>query len=207
MTTLAWLLGTYLLGGVPFSLLVARWARGIDLRQAGSRNPGATNALRLAGGGPALLGLALDLGKGAAPVYAAVVAGLRPGALGAVALAAVAGHVFSPYLAWQGGKGVATAVGGLGVLFPAAVAGAVALFAAVVAASRVVSLGSVVLVSSIPVLAPLFSRLGWAPPLEPAAWSAALVVAVLVIWRHAGNLRRLRTGSEPRIGESPGIEP
>jgi glycerol-3-phosphate acyltransferase PlsY len=201
MSSLALVLASFLLGAVPFSLLVGSWWCGVDLRTVGSRNPGATNLLRSAGTGPALLALLLDLGKGALPVYAALRLEATPAVVGSVAAAAVAGHVFPPYLAFRGGKGVATAVGALGPLAPAAVGAGLGLFAVVVAWTRWVSLGSIALLASIPVLAVLLGRLGWATPVEAGGLAASCLVAVLVIARHSRNVARLLAGTERRIGE------
>lgn len=201
MSSLALVLASYLLGAVPFSLLVGSWLSGVDLRTVGSGNPGATNLLRLAGIGPALLALLLDLGKGALPVYTALRLEATPSVVGGVAVAAVAGHVFPPYLAFRGGKGVATAVGALAPLAPAAVGAGLGLFAVVVAWTRWVSLGSLALLVSIPVLAVLLGRLGWAAPVEPGSLVACCLVAALVIARHSRNVARLLAGTERRLGE------
>lgn len=190
----------YLLGSVPFSYLMVRAIEGSDIRTLGSGNAGATNVMRAAGKGPALLVLFLDVAKGAVPVAA----GLRLGAplrvLGAVAIAAVAGHVFSVFLELRGGKGVATAIGSLGTLAPAALAVSLLLFVVVVAWKRYVSLGSMVAVTAFPfTLVAMALWSGEQAPVEIVV--AAGAIAALVIWRHRDNLHRLLAGSENRLGE------
>jgi glycerol-3-phosphate acyltransferase PlsY len=204
MSWLGLVLASYLVGAIPFSLLIGAWMCGVDVRSVGSGNPGATNLLRHGGSAAALVALLLDLGKGALPVYAALRLGAPPPLLGSVAAAAVAGHVFPPYLAFRGGKGVATAVGALAPLAPAAVAGGLGLFAAVVVWTRWVSLGSLVLLASIPLLAALFGRVGWAESADPVILAAASAVSVLVIVRHSGNVARLLDGTERRLGDGMG---
>lgn len=204
MSWLGLVLASYLVGAIPFSLLVGSWWCDVDVRDVGSGNPGATNLLRIGGAGPALLALLLDLGKGALPVCVALRLEAPAAVAGGIAAAAVAGHVFPPYLAFRGGKGVATAVGALAPLAPAAVAGGVGLFAAVVGGTRLVSLGSVVLVASVPLLAALFARVGWSGAPDLATLLAAATIALLVIFRHAGNISRLLDGSEPRLGDGLG---
>jgi glycerol-3-phosphate acyltransferase PlsY len=200
--------GSYLLGSVSFSYLIVRLLRGLDVRRVGSGNAGATNVLRSAGAWPAVAALVLDLGKGAAVVAAAQRLEAPPAAVGGAALAVVAGHVFPVFFGLRGGRGVATATGALGWLAPLAAVGAVAVFAAVVARTRVVSLGSI---AGAAVLPPLMLVTGhWAPAeaRQPEVLAAAVAIAGLVIVRHVPNLRRLRTGREPRLGgggNGPGL--
>lgn len=206
MSGLAWaavLVAGYLLGAVPFALIVVRLLTGRDLRRVGSGNPGATNALRAAGPIAGLVVLLLDVGKGALPVLAARALGAPAPVVAAAAVAPVLGHVFSLYLGFRGGKGVATAVGALAALDPWPVVLALAFFGLLVAATRYVSLGSIVLVLAVPALALVLGRLGAGPPAGPYL-AAAGAIAALVVVRHAGNIRRLLTGREPRLGERPG---
>jgi glycerol-3-phosphate acyltransferase PlsY len=188
-------LGAYLLGSVPFGLLIAG-LRGRDPRRHGSGNIGATNVARVSGWGAGIATLALDVGKGAAAVAAAAWLCSDPRAPAAAALGAVLGHVFPLFLRLRGGKGVATAAGAFTVLSPPAMAGAGLLFAALVAISRRVSAGSVAAALSLPFLS------AWLAPGDgrvPAAAAAALLIVV----RHRDNLRRLAAGTEPRLGERP----
>lgn len=201
-TAAAWVVGAYLVGSIPFSYLVPRWLSGVDVRQIGSGNVGATNAMRAGGRGAAALSLAGDLGKGIGPVLASRWETVSPVVPGLVGAAVVVGHVYPLYLRFRGGKGVATAAGALGALAPGAFGLSLVTFVAVVAWTRYVSLGSVVAVSLFPLYVWLLSWLGWAPTRAPAFVTAATLIPILVVWRHRGNLARLRRGTERRLGGS-----
>ncbi|HXB55743.1 MAG TPA: glycerol-3-phosphate 1-O-acyltransferase PlsY [Vicinamibacteria bacterium] len=191
---LALLAGAYLIGSVPFSFMVARAFGVADVRRVGSGNVGATNVMRSAGKAAGLLALLLDACKGAAA--ALVVSSLAPtsSVLPALAaLGAVIGHMYPPWLGFQGGKGVATGAGAFLLLAPYATLLAVGAFALVVAMTRYVSVGSMV---GAVALAAATLILG-SPP--PVAW-AATGAAALVIWRHRGNIVRLAQGREGRLG-------
>lgn len=181
-----------LFGSVPFAWLSHRIATGRDLRGEGSGNPGATNVERSDGKAWAAVALALDAGKGAAAVLIARrfagEAACVPAALGAVVA-----HVFTPWLAGRGGKGVATALGAFSVLAPIATAAALAAFALVVAVTRFVSLGSVLGAGTLPIAIALYGPRG-------RAAAAAFAIFLLIAWRHAGNFARMRAGTEPRVG-------
>ena len=185
------IVAAYLIGGLPFSYWVVRWSRGLDLRLEGSRNPGATNALRVAGVRSGLATLTLDVLKGVAAIVLARALTVPEGELGAVALAAVAGHAFPVWLRFRGGKGVAAATGAYLTLVPGALAVALAVFAGVFAAGRVVALGSIAAAITVPVVQLALGR--WQDPaaaLDPmVVWSSA--IAVLVVVRHRSNLSRL----------------
>jgi acyl phosphate:glycerol-3-phosphate acyltransferase len=184
----------YLLGSIPFALFVARRVGGVDLRAVGSGNVGTANVLRTTNKSMAAMVLMLDVGKGAAAVAAARLAGAGDAGTAGAAVAAVAGHIYPIWLRLRGGKGVAVACGAFAVLAPIATAIAAAIFVAAVWATRYISLGSVLASAS---LAPLADA-GGAPPAVTAAAGAA---AALVIFRHRGNLVRLLRGTERRIGE------
>jgi acyl phosphate:glycerol-3-phosphate acyltransferase len=192
---IASLAAAVLLGGIPFSQLIAR-RRGVDLRTVGSGNVGATNLARSLGYGLGAAGLLLDAAKGAAAVLLQRVV-LGPGATPSIqamaATLAVLGHSFSPFLRFKGGKGVATGTGAFAVLAPLATLVAVGVFGVVVALTRLVGLGSVVAALALPVAAFLFHA-------DRAITTAAAVVGILVIARHRSNLARLVRGAEPRIG-------
>jgi glycerol-3-phosphate acyltransferase PlsY len=178
------------IGSIPFAWLLHRVATGRDLRDEGSGNPGATNLERTAGPGWGAAALALDAGKGA---LAVLIASRSAGAAAAVpaALGAVAGHAFSPWLAGRGGKGVATACGAYAVLAPAAVAVAIGVFVATVAATRFVSLGSVLAAAALPFAVWILGPGG-------RAALAAAAIGLLIAWRHRANFARMRAGNEPR---------
>lgn len=191
MVTVVVMLAAFAVGGIPVGLLLGRRA-GVDVRSEGSGNIGATNVARTAGRALGLVTLALDAAKGAGPALAGAALGGPRLAAGA-GCAAVLGHVFSPYLGFRGGKGVATAAGAFVVLAPGATLLAVGLFGLVVALTRVVSLGSVAAALVLPVAAGLLGA-------PPDATGLAAAVAVLVGVRHAGNLLRLARGEESRLG-------
>jgi glycerol-3-phosphate acyltransferase PlsY len=174
-------------------LAIARLG-GRDPRRHGSGNIGATNVARVSGWGAGIATLALDVGKGAAAVAAASALCSEPRAASAAALGAVLGHVFPIFLRLRGGKGVATAAGAFAVLAPSALAGAGLLFAALLAFSRRVSVGSIGAALSLPFLG------AWLAPGNGRVEAAALC-ALLIVVRHRDNLRRLAAGTEPRIGE------
>jgi glycerol-3-phosphate acyltransferase PlsY len=181
----------FAMGSTPFAWIVFRLAVGSDLRATGSGNPGSTNVYRSAGAAWGALALLLDAGKGALAVCGAGLAWGRTAALAAAA-GAVAGHVFTPWLRWRGGKGVATAAGAFVVLAPAATLTATAAFAIVVAISGYVSLASAIAAATLPV-----AVAAWGGG-TPLAVVAALVAAIIA-WRHRVNFERMRAGTEPRV--------
>lgn len=197
-----WIGACYLLGSVPFSYLVVRLTRGIDIRQVGSGNAGATNVLRTSGRLAAAVALTLDVAKGAVAAAGALSFDGSTALAGAAGVAAVVGHVFPVWLAFKGGKGVATSVGVYAVLAPWCLALGLVLFLIAVLATRFVSLGSLVLVSAVPLLMLLLDGLGWGPPLESGPWLAAAAIGLLVFWCHRGNIRRLLEGSESRLNDA-----
>ncbi|MBF0144202.1 MAG: glycerol-3-phosphate 1-O-acyltransferase PlsY [Magnetococcales bacterium] len=186
----------YLVGGIPFGLLLARFAGAGDIRTQGSGNIGATNVLRVAGRRLGALALILDMGKGALPVVF-VREGLGwesgSGALMAVALAAVLGHLFPLYLGFKGGKGVATGFGVFLAWAPLAGGGAVLVWLAMAGLFRLSSLAALGAYTALPMLV-------WGLGPE-GIWPVALVVTLLVTWRHEANIGRLLRGEEPRIGQ------
>jgi glycerol-3-phosphate acyltransferase PlsY len=197
-----WIVLAYLLGGVPFGLFIARTFCGVDPREAGSRNTGATNVARLCGTGWGVLSLALDILKGFFPVLVAVVFTDSAALHSLTALAAVLGHVYSPFLGFRGGKAVATTVG---VFLPLAFGQllmAAAMCIVVIAVSGFVSLGSLTLVTAMPLLLLLTGELSLVP--------LAAGVMVVVYWRHRENIQRLARGEEKpwrRKGADPAAAP
>jgi len=184
-----WCLAAFLCGSIPFGLLLVKLAGKGDVRAHGSGNIGATNVSRVGGKGLGIVTLLLDIAKGFLPVFLAKHLGLSGGALSLIALAAVLGHVYTPWLKFQGGKGVATALG-VALAFQASmVVPPLALFLILVLAFRFVSLGSVASALALP--ATLLLR--GAPPAVVLPWTA---LALLVILKHHENIRRLLKGTE-----------
>ena len=193
----AWILGAYLVGGVPFGFLIGKM-RGVDVRTVGSKNIGATNVFRTVGKGWGLLAFAVDVLKGLLPVLAAKAWAPRPWLPLAVGVACVVGHMLTPYMRFKGGKGVATAFGMLIGLAPALVGVAFAIFAAVFALSHYISLGSCSAAAFLAV-AVWFPILG-NPGLEDLPQCILVTaIAVFVIWKHRSNIRRLVSGTENKI--------
>jgi acyl phosphate:glycerol-3-phosphate acyltransferase len=192
--TVLGILAAYLIGAIPIGFLVARAAGSADIRRAGSGSIGATNVLRTLGVLPAVLTLVGDVVKGYLAVTAARAIGTEAWAAAAGAVAAVTGNCWPVFLAFRGGKGVATGLGAFLALIPWAIAPAAALWIVVTAISRYVSLASIVACVSLPVSAAL---LGY----PRHAVIAAVVTAAIIIWRHRKNIARLASGSESRLGE------
>jgi len=182
----------YVIGSIPFALIMARRA-GADLRRIGSGNLGAANVMRASGVRTGLLVALLDVSKGAAGVMIAERLSAAPTAAAAAGVAAVVGHIYPVWLRFRGGKGVATACGVFSVLTPAAMPPALAIFLATVALTKYVSAGSVLATI---VVAPIAYALGSPAP----AVFAASAVAALIVFRHRSNLGRLRAGTERRLG-------
>lgn len=187
-------LSGYLVGSLPFAFLLARRARGIDLRAAGSGNVGAANVLRTTTLGTALAVVALDIAKGALIVWWWARAGIGADGLAVVGVSAIVGHIYPVWLGFRGGKGVATSGGVFLMLAPQATALAIVVFVGVVALTRYVSLGSVFATSAVGPVA----YMNGAP--EPIV-VAAFVTAGLLIFRHRSNLSRLYAGTERRLGQ------
>jgi acyl phosphate:glycerol-3-phosphate acyltransferase len=185
--------GAYLLGAVPFGLILGKLWGGTDVRERGSGNIGATNVARSLGPAAGVATLVLDVAKGAAATWAGGRFLGEPTGASLAALAAILGHVFPVYLGFRGGKGVATGFGAFLLLDPPATVGAAVVFLVAVVATRRVSVGSLLGVSSLPLL--LHVR-GAHPSILVAGWLSCL----LIVFRHRENLRRLLAGSEPRLG-------
>lgn len=193
--------GAYLLGSVSFSVVLVKVLRGLDVRTVGSGNAGATNVLRTAGKGAGMAVLVLDVIKGMTAVAVPRALEAPAAVVGSAAVAVVLGHVFPVFFGFRGGKGVATAAGALGTLAPAAMAAAIAVFLLVVLWKRYVSLGSMVSAMLLPLLVGLGARLGGPEHGGPWLVLASAAIALLILLKHRNNLRRLRQGTEPRLGE------
>ena len=201
---LAWLWPVlfYFVGSVPTGYLMGR-SRGIDIRQHGSGNIGATNVGRVMGRNWGLVAFACDFLKGFLLLYLVRIFEF-PGTVDWMAsllltlcgVAAILGHNFTPWLGFKGGKGVATTGGVLFALLPLILFASLALWAIVVLLTRLVSLGSVLAAFSLPPAAAFF---------YPGQWiyfGLATLGGLMVIWRHRSNVRRLANGTEPRLGSA-----
>jgi glycerol-3-phosphate acyltransferase PlsY len=194
------ILAAFLLGSIPSAILVGRLV-GSDVRKQGSGNPGAANTWRVAGRIPGLIVLFLDSLKGwlAAGLVPALFTDAAPWVAPAAAASAVFGHVFNPWFRLRGGKGVATAAGAIGALAPRLLVGPLAFFVIAFALRRRVSEASIVAAVTLPIVAVAYRLLpprGW-PGTELLVLSA--VLAMLVLWSHRTNIRRIRAGREPRL--------
>jgi glycerol-3-phosphate acyltransferase PlsY len=196
----AMLVLAYLLGATPTSYIAGRLGRGIDLRQHGSHNLGATNVYRVLGWRYAIPVGLIDVAKGVIPV-----AILGPWSNGpawftvALGIAAVLGHMFSPYVRFRGGKGVATAAGVFLALAPLAVVISLTIWGAVLWLSGYVSVASL----TAAVLFPIWVRL--TEPDEPYTLLAGVLLAALIVYAHRANIRRLREGTEHRFRTRKGV--
>lgn len=204
-----WLLplAAFLSGSIPFAVIIGKmW--GVDVRTAGSRNPGASNVFRTAGPVPGVLVFILDAAKGALPVLGAR---LLPGILEsspdlvfviwlelATGMAAALGHIYSPFLGFKGGKGVATFLGVFLVIFPQGVLLAIAAGALIILLTRTFSLGSLVGAVILPCAYFLFTERLWAADNLPILIITVLA-ALLVLYRHRDNIKRLRSGTEHKV--------
>jgi glycerol-3-phosphate acyltransferase PlsY len=203
---LAALLG-YLLGAIPFGLIVGRVTRGIDLRDYGSHRTGATNALRTLGLRAAALVFLLDVGKGVAGVVLARLLfaddPLVEWAAAVAGFAAIVGHNWSVFIRFTGGRGVATSAGGLGAMSPWTILILAPIVIGIIWRTRYVSLGSI----TGGLLAPVITAVLWAvdaasvPAIAYAAASGLLVTAA-----HADNIARLRAGTERKIGQKEAVQ-
>jgi glycerol-3-phosphate acyltransferase PlsY len=195
----AWIpAAAYLLGTIPFGLLLGKVFGGADVRKAGSGNIGATNVARVAGPVAGVFTLVLDAAKGATAVWMAARFANDSAAWMVVAgLLALVGHCFPIWLGFHGGKGVATAAGVFLVLCPLALLGSLTLFILVVLFWRYVSLGSIAAAAAIPILVYFLWAPHHAPPL--IVTFGALAAALLVVYKHDANIQRLVEGREPRF--------
>ena len=190
----------YFMGGIPFGVIVGR-RLGVDITALGSGNTGATNVFRTMGWRPALAVALLDVAKGAVPALAArfLLADVAWGVnardllLITVAGAAMAGHMFSPYFRFRGGKGVATAAGGILVLMPEAFLVLLVVFVALVLVFRIVSVSSILTAFVFPVAIALLYHD------RPVLFGFAIVAVPMIVWSHRANIGRLLRGEEPRI--------
>jgi glycerol-3-phosphate acyltransferase PlsY len=185
------LVSAYLIGGIPFGYLLVKLATGRDVREFGSGNIGATNVLRTTGRGIGVATLLLDILKGLAAVLLAD--RLTHGSvlwMSAAALAVMFGHAFPVFLKFKGGKAVASFIGAFLYLTPVPLLAVVVIFVIVVAATRYISLGSIVGAAVFPLCVWLIEHPAW-PVIV-----ASLIAGAFIIWRHRANIERLRAGNE-----------
>jgi len=191
------LLAAYGLGSIPSGWLLVKWLRGVDLRQQGSGSTGATNVLRVAGRWPALAALLVDVAKGTIAIVLAKGWGATPWLHVVVGLCALGGHIWPLWLRFRGGKAVATALGVLLGLSPPVALACLGSCLVVLVAVPMVSVASLTAGVLLPIL------MAWGMAGSPARLPytlLALATMALVIWRHRGNMQRIRTGQEPRLG-------
>jgi acyl phosphate:glycerol-3-phosphate acyltransferase len=189
---------SFLIGAIPWGYFAGKKSRGIDLRRVGSGGTGATNVLRTLGRRASAFVALLDILKGVVPVVFAQSAGIDARWVGAVAVAAVVGHCWSPFIGFKGGKGVATGAGAAIALFPQVLL-IVPVMVIVVWTTKYVSLGSLTAAGMGALLAVIHAAAG---RLDWAAAVAIVVIAGIIAIRHEGNIRRLVSGNERRIGET-----
>jgi glycerol-3-phosphate acyltransferase PlsY len=191
----------YLLGGIPWALIIGHRFYRIDVRKEGSGNLGATNVLRVLGAKAAAATLLLDMAKGSAAVGLAIFLvpeaqfGVVPQqwAMILATMAAIMGHSYSPYIGFKGGKGVATAAGAVLILTPYPWPILLLTWLLVIALFRMVSLGSVAIAVEYPLLC------AWLYPGEWLIIGFAALAAALVVWRHRTNIVRIVHGQEPKV--------
>ena len=183
----------YLIGSIPFALILSRRWGTTDLRRIGSGNIGAANVLRASGVTAGVLVALLDITKGAASVILAERLNPSSPVPAAAGLAAIVGHIYPVWLRFRGGKGVATACGVFSVLTPLAAPPALGLFLLAVWITKFISVGSVLATLALPPIA-------YATGGSAAAVAASIAAATLIVFRHRSNLARLREGTERRLG-------
>ncbi len=184
----------YLLGSIPFGLLLTRLSGRGDLRHIGSGNIGATNVLRTGSKPLAALTLLLDAAKGAAAVM--IAQHFWPEGIKMAAAGVLLGHLYPVWLKFRGGKGVATVLGILIVLFPQAALVYAIVWLVMLLLLRISSVAGMMAVASAPVSAMILH--------EDYYFPLFLCIALLVLWKHKDNIRRLIAGTEPKVGRSDG---
>lgn len=198
MLTVLAVLISYLLGSLSFSILIAKWVKGIDIRNYGSGNAGATNTLRVLGKGPGIAVFLLDIAKGIVAVIIGIYVGDGDWAPALCGLAAIAGHNWPVWFGFKGGKGIATTVGVMVTLafLPTLVAGLIAILT--IAVTRFVSLGSLLFALCVPIFL-------WSFGDEPQSYVwASLVICLLAFVRHRSNIVKLAQGRENKLGARRG---
>jgi glycerol-3-phosphate acyltransferase PlsY len=200
MIWLSALLASYLIGSIPTGYLMVKALKGIDIRQLGSGNVGATNVIRVLGKGPGLLTLILDVAKGLvavlviAPLFAKYLPSARSDLQLACGIASICGHNWTCFLKFKGGKGIATSAGVFLGLAPIVTLCLIAIWAIFTFLTRYVSVASIITSMALPILLFVFNK--------PTEWIVAgFILSWVSIWKHRGNIKRLFNGTEHRIGQ------
>jgi glycerol-3-phosphate acyltransferase PlsY len=191
MIEVALVVSAYLLGSVPTGYILGSMA-GVDVRKMGSGNVGATNVARVVGKGRGVLTLVADAAKGWLPIFAALQLEMSLSAVTLAGTAAFLGHLYPIFLRFKGGKGVATAMGILLALAPLITMVLLVIFAVTVAVGRLISLGSITAAIAAPVSL-------WIAGYPLNVIVMVGFIAAMIIWRHRGNIQRLRAGTEPKF--------
>lgn len=191
-----WLPAAYLIGSVPFGFLAGK-VRGIDIREHGSGNIGATNVLRTLGKPVGITTLILDVAKGMVPVLLAQHSSNSSLIAILTAVAAILGHNYTCFLGFKGGKGIATSAGALAPLLPIPMLVALVLWVILFFATRYVSVASIGAAASLPVTLGIISATkgSW----DPVLFSFTALLSILAVWRHRSNIQKLRAGTENRF--------
>lgn len=186
------IISAYLLGSISSAVLVCRLFRLPDPRESGSHNPGATNVLRVGGKKAAVIVLLCDMLKGTIPVWGSYFLGVTPFLLGVIAIAACLGHIYPIFFHFRGGKGVATALGAIAPIGLDLTGVVMATWLITLLVSRYSSLAALVTV----LLAPLYTWM-----IKPNYTLPVAMLCCLIVFRHQENIKRLLTGTEPKVGE------
>ncbi len=203
MSAFLFILFSYILGSLPFGLLVTRLTKDIDIREHGSGNTGMTNVLRSAGIWPALVVLILDVGKGFLAVFLAINVYSSPSIEVLSGLAVLAGHNWSIFMKFQGGKGTATGFGVLFGLSPLTSIGVLVICIPILVVFRYVSLGSIIGAISSFCIMLILALFGTTPQLSVPSLIYLLYPcfgAQMILFKHRGNISRLLNGTEPKLG-------
>jgi glycerol-3-phosphate acyltransferase PlsY len=206
LTVIFIILSSYLLGSIPFGIIISRLWKGIDIREYGSKNPGATNVYRVIGPVPAVIVLLLDIGKGLLAVFLLSQIIIHQPVTSEINLKIIAGisvilgHSFPVFASFKGGKGVATGLGVLIALVPLEAAMAFLLFLIIVSITRYVSLGSLASALFI-LLALFFERYYLHKPVANELLITILLLTIFIFYTHRSNIKRLLNGTENKFGQ------
>ena len=181
----------YAIGSLSSAIFVCKFLNLPDPRTSGSMNPGTTNVLRIGGKTPALITLGADMLKGFIPVLIAHMVGISGLGIGIVALAAVVGHIFPVFFKFQGGKGVATSLGAFLAMSPIAGLAVIITWCAIAAILRYSSLASLIAAVTAPIFMLILGNAAYFLP--------TIIISALLVWRHIGNIKRLKAGTEDKI--------